>query len=215
VPLVAGCATGFGAPTREAVANLQAASVDVGQNLKIRDLIVALPDGQSASKGGVAYIEFTATNLSDQPDKLNTATATVDMPASGAPASAAPVSVDVSSQQLPVGSTDIPGKTAVAPGTARVVVALDPLEVPLLAGQYVLVTLTFANSGAAQAVATPVQGADTVGSSFLPSAAPSLPSSEEPAPATSAPDSPPASAPASDSAASEPPSSAPASSPAA
>ena len=202
-PLVASCATGWGAPTRHAVANLQAASVDVGPNLQIHGLIVALPDGTTAAKGGVAYIQFTAVNLSDQPDELKSATAQVDTPApspaaSAAASSAAPAPTDVSSQQLPVGSTTIPAKTTITPGTARLVVALDPLNVPLAQGESVRVSLQFANSGTVGDIDVPVQGSDVVSSSFLPSAPPSLPASAPPAASSPAPiESAPASAPAS------------------
>lgn len=221
VPLVASCtANGFGAPTRHAIANLQAADINVGDNLLVRGLIVALPDGQTADKGGVAYLEFTATNLSNQSDQLQTATAQIALPALGASGAASgsaspeasgsrdsgPHYVDVSSQQLPVSDTEIPANTADQPGVLRVVVALDPLDVPLSAGESVRVSLHFANNGAVDDINVPVLGGDTVGSSFLPSAPPSLPSSAAPSsPAGSAPASAPASSPAS----------APASSPAA
>lgn len=211
VPLVAGCATGFGAPTRNAVANLQAASVIVGNDLRINGLIVALPNDEAADKGGVAYIQFSAANLSTTPDKLVAATAKIDIEptaSGGAVSTAAPQAVDVSSQQLPIGSTDIPAKNATTPGEARITVALDPLEVPLQVGESVKVTLTFANHGSADSIATPVLGQAAVGT-FLPSASPTLPSSAPPvsappvsAPPASAPASPPASAPASGSASS-------------
>jgi hypothetical protein len=187
VPLVAGCATGFGAPTRHAIANLQAASVDVGQNLLIRGLIVAVPDGTSADKGGTAYIEFTATNLSDQPDELQGASATIEAapaagssaPASGA-ASAAAGAVALSSNTSAVGSTKIPAKNERTPGVARLVVALTGLSQRVSQGESVLVTLQFANSGSVSDIHVPVQGSDVVGSSFLPTAVPSAPASSSP-----------------------------------
>jgi len=208
--LVASCATGWGAPTRHAIANLQAASVNVGPNLQIRGLIVALPDGVAAAKGDVAYIQFTAVNLSSQPDQLQSATAQVDAPASSAAASpaassAAPAPVDVASQQLPIGSTTIPAKSTATPGTARLVVALDPLNVPLAQGESVRVSLQFANSGMASDIDVPVQGSDAVSSSFLPSAPPSLPATAQPAASSPAPsESAPASSPASSPASTEP-----------
>jgi hypothetical protein len=229
VPLVASCsAAGFGAPTRHAIANLQAADVNVGNNLLVRGLIVALPEGNIANRGGVAYIEFTATNLGNQSDQLQTASAQIAGPlfgtASGSAAPASPAAsgssdtspqyINVSSQQLPVSNTEVPAKTSAAPGVLRVVVALDPLEVPLAAGESVRVSLQFANNGAVDDINVPVLGADAVGSSFLPSAPPSLPSSAAPSsPAGSAPASSPASAPVS--APASAPVSAPASSPAA
>jgi hypothetical protein len=62
VPIIAACATGFGSPTRHAIANLQAASTNLGTTLEIRDAIVALPSGVLSPKGGVAYVAFTATD---------------------------------------------------------------------------------------------------------------------------------------------------------
>ncbi|MGH8888840.1 MAG: hypothetical protein ACRDV3_03665 [Acidothermaceae bacterium] len=211
VPLITSCATGFGAPTRHAIANLQAAEVNVGQDLQIRGLIVALPGPEKADKGGVAYIEFTATNLSNQSDELQVASAQIEASAASTAAqgsSSAPSGfTDVASQQLSVGSATVPAKTATHPGVARLVVALDPLEVPLSQGDSVRVSLQFAKGGAVNDIPVPVLGADAVSSSFLPSAPPSLPSSPPASPASSALESAPVSSP--------PVSSAPASSPAA
>ena len=201
VPLVAACATGFGAPTRHAVANMQAAEVNVGENLRVNGLIVALPTGDRADKGGVAYIEFTATNMSKQSDELQLVSAQVAASAASSTApgssSAAAGFVDVANQQLPVGSAVVPAATAAQPGVARLVVALQPLDVLLRQGDWVRVSLQFAKSGAVDSIPVPVQGSDAVGSSFLPSAPPSLPSSPPASPASSAPESPAASTPAS------------------
>jgi hypothetical protein len=216
VPILAACATGFGSPTRHAIANLQATSIDVGPDLKIDGLIIALPDGSTAAKGGVAYIEFNATNLAGQDDQLQNASVTavsfaVQPASSGSAASSAPASAaspassasptpsDVSSQVLPVGPTTIPKGSLAAPGVARLVVALEPLTQPLSQGQSVRVSLQFANAGSVDDVLVPVQGGDVVGSSFLPSAPPSLPSSASPGAVSSgsAASSAPASAPAS------------------
>jgi len=206
---VAGCATTFGSPTRHPVANLQATSIDVGPNLTIDGLIVALPNGTTANKGDVAYIEFNVTNQAKQDDELQNASASAVAPASspsGEPQSGSPAPSEssastsgspLSAQPLPVGPTKIPGGTAALPGTARLVVALMSLSQPLSQGDAVRVSLQFANAGAVDDVLVPVWGSDYVGSSFLPSAPPSLPSSESPSPAVSG--SAPASAPASSS----------------
>jgi len=203
VPLVTSCATGFGSPTRHAVANLQAADVNVSDTLLVRGLIVALPNGPVADKGGVAYVEFTATNLSSTSDDLHTVTAQIQLPALGASPAPSPAAsgsasdtpryVDVSSQQLPVSDTTVPGKTSDAPGVLRVIVALDPLMVPLSAGESVRVSLHFVNNGSVDDINVPVLSTDAVSSSFLPSAPPSLPSSAAPSsPAGSVPASAPA-----------------------
>ncbi len=185
---LAGCATGFSAPTRLAIANLQATSVKVTPNLLIDGLIVALPDGNKEQTGGTAYIQFTATNMSGEPDELVTASAeavplqftsaSASAPASasqtaGSPAasqSASPTSV--ASQTLPVGDTVVPAKTSVAPGSARIVVALTPLTQDLWQGQSVRVSLKFQNAGSVSDVVVPVIGSEAVGSSFLPSSPP-------------------------------------------
>ena len=75
VPVLAACATTFGSPLRHAVANLQATSVDVGTDLRVDGLIVALPNGSTADVGDVAYMQFTVTNSAAQPDELLTASA--------------------------------------------------------------------------------------------------------------------------------------------
>lgn len=193
-PLIASCATGFGAPTRHAVANLQAAEINVGKNLEIRGLIVALPHGEVEPKGGVAYIEFTATNLGSQSDELQQVGAQVALavasPGATGSSSAPSAFVDVADQQLSVSQTTVPANTAAAPGGARIVVALDPLTVSLSQGDYLRVSLRFTNGGSVDGVNVPVLGADQVGSSFLPSAPPSLPSSPPASPASSALESP-------------------------
>ena len=228
VPVLAACATTFGSPLRHTVANLQATSVDVGTDLRIDGLIVALPNGTSADTGDVAYIEFNVANTASQPDELVAASAKATGPAvpgtsnggtaspnaatSGSAASGAPgpsgspgASTDLSKSTLPVGSTTIPAATAQSPGTARLTVALMSLTQPLSQGDSVLVSLQFANGGAIDNVLVPVQGSDAVSSSFLPSAPPSIPSSpassslESPLASGSAPASAPPSSPASSS----------------
>jgi hypothetical protein len=197
VPIIAACATGFGSPTRHAIANLQAASTNLGTTLEIRDAIVALPSGVLSPKGGVAYVAFTAINLADEPDQLTGASATS---ASATASSAAPAPIG---SAVPAGSLDIPAKTASGPGVAHLVVALEPLSAPVSQGQTLQVTLTFANSGSAANLLLPVQGASAAASPFLPSSPPAAPVSSAPA-----------AAPVSSPPASEPPASSPASGPA-
>jgi hypothetical protein len=189
LPLLVGCSTGFDSPLRNAKANLQAASAEVGADLLVQGMIVALPNGPSADKGGVAYLQFTAVNTASEPDELNRAWGSAVPLAFGCASPEPTQAIDVAEQALPVGSTTVPAKTTQAPGTARLVVALDPLNQQLRQGQSVSVTLQFANSGSVTDVLVPVQGSENVGSSFLPSSAPELPSSP---PASSAPASSPA-----------------------
>jgi hypothetical protein len=184
-PVIAACATGFGSPTRHAIANLQAASANLGTALEIRDAYVALPSGDTSPKGGVAYIAFTAINLAAQPDQLTGASASALTAASGA-ASSAPVPIGTA---LPAGPRTIGPKTASGPGVTHVVVALEQLTQPVSQGQTLLVTLAFANSGTANGLLLPVQGAATAASPFLPSSPPPLPASSPPA-ASPAPESP-------------------------
>lgn len=200
VPVLAACATTFGAPLRHAVANLQATSVDIGSDLRIDGLIVALPNGSTADTGEVAYIQFNVTNTASQPDELLTASAKATGPglpqasvngtAAPSPASSATPSA-LSKSTLPVGSTTVPAATDRSPGTARLSVALMSLTQPISQGESVLVSLQFKNGGAVDDVLVPVQGSANVGRSFLPSAPPSIPSSETPpesgAPVSSAP----------------------------
>jgi hypothetical protein len=186
LPLLVSCSTGFGSPLRNAKANLQAASASISAELQVQGMIVALPNGTVADKGGVAYLQFTAINNSSQPDELKSASASAVPLAFGSASPAPTQAVDVAEQALPVGSTTVPAKTTQAPGTARLVVALDPLNQQLQQGQSVSVTLEFAKSGSVTDVLVPVQGSEVVGSSFLPSSAPELPSSP---PASSAPES--------------------------
>jgi hypothetical protein len=188
------CSTGFGSPTRHATANLQAASVNIGKTLKVQDAIIALPEGNSSPKGGLAYLQFTAINLSEQPDQLievqvqptlgaDSAAAVAaasgapasGAPASGAPASGAPAKVAASLQMAT--TRDVPKATGSGPGTARISVLLRDLIAPLSQGESVSVDLVFANSGSAVGVLVPVQSADAVGSAFLPSAPPPPPTS--------------------------------------
>jgi copper(I)-binding protein len=198
VPVLAACATTFGAPLRHAVANLQAASVDVGTDLRIDGLIVALPNGSTADKGDVAYIQFNVVNSASQPDELLTASAKATgttLPEESSNGTAAPSAgasgapAELSDSPLPVGSTTVPAATAQSPGTARLSVALMSLTQPIAQGESVLVSLQFKNGGAVDDVLVPVQGSDNVGSSFLPSAPPSIPASETPLPESSAPES--------------------------
>lgn len=188
VPVLAACATTFGSPLRHTVANLQATSVDVGTDLRIDGLIVALPNGTSADTGDVAYIEFNVANTAAQPDELVAASAKAAGPAlpevsnggtasPSAPPSSPNASADLSKSTLPVGSTTVPAATAQSPGTTRLTVALMSLTQPLSQGDSVLVSLQFSKGGAVDNVLVPVQGSDVVGSSFLPSAPPSIPSS--------------------------------------
>jgi hypothetical protein len=185
-PLLAGlaaCATGFGSPTRHAVANLQAASTQVGSTLEIRGAIIALPSGDSSAKGGLAYLQFSAVNMASQADELLNVTV-APIPVEGAAASSAGAA-----QSLQAASaTAIPAATATAPGTARVSVVLRNLTEALQQGDSVEVGLTFKNSGSVTGLLVPVQSAAAVGSAFLPTGPPPLPSS--PAPASSAPASP-------------------------
>ena len=70
-PILAACSeTGFGSPVRHAVANLQAATAKIGNNLEVEGAIVALPSGISSPKGGLAYLQFEAINFANQPDGL-------------------------------------------------------------------------------------------------------------------------------------------------
>lgn len=176
-PVLVACATGFGSPTRHAIANLQAASTNLGTTLQIRDAIVALPAGETSAKGGVAYISFTAINLADQPDELMGASATVVASQSGSASSAAPTPAGTA---VPASARGIPAKTGGGPGVAHVVVALEQLTAPVSQGQTLRVTLTFANSGTATDLLLPVQGASAVNSPFLPTAPPSGPASPTP-----------------------------------
>lgn len=211
VPVLAACATTFGSPLRHTVANLQATSVDVGTDLRIDGLIVALPNGTSANTGEVAYIEFNVANTASQPDELVAASAKTAGPSlpevskggtasPSAASSSSSGSVNLSKSVLPVGLPTVPAATAQSPGTARLTVALMSLTQPLSQGDSVLVSLQFSKGGAIDNVLVPVQGSDVVSSSFLPSAPPSIPSSpagsslESPAASGSAPASAPASA---------------------
>jgi hypothetical protein len=202
---LAACATGFGSPTRHAIANLQAASTQVGSTLEIRGAIIALPSDDPSPKGGLAYLEFSAINMANQADALIDVSVTAP-PAEVSPAASPPASAQAT-QAASV--TTIPAATPGAPGTARVTVALRNLTVALTQGDTVVVGLTFANSGSISGLLVPVQSAAAVGSSFLPTAPPPPLSS---APASSAPASPAVSSPAVASQA--PVSSAPASAPA-
>lgn len=177
LPVLVGCSTGFGSPLRNAKANLQATDANVSANLVVRGMIVALPNGTSAAKGSVAYLQFTAVNTSSEPDELQSASASA-IPLAVGSASAQPTQpTDLAEQALPVGSTTVPAKTTEAPGSARLIVALDPLTQPLQQGQSVSVTLQFAKNGSVSNVLVPVQGSEAVGSSFLPSGPPAVPSS--------------------------------------
>jgi hypothetical protein len=206
-PLLAGlggCATGFGSPTRHAVANLQAASTQIGSNLEIRGAIIALPSGVASAKGGLAYLQFSAINMAPAADALiNVSVA--PLPAGASSSTSVP---GIAELLQAAGDTKIPAATAGAPGTARVNILLRNLTAPLTQGDTVVVGLTFANGGSITGLLVPVQSAASVGSSFLPSAPPpapssAAPSSAPPSPAVSSPavSSAPASAPASPTAA--------------
>jgi len=184
LPLAAACAAGFSAPTRHAVANFQAASVNVGSSLDVRDLVVALPNGTSSAAGGVAYLQFAAVSEADNADQLLHATASIG-------------GKSLSAQPFAVGDVSVPARTATAPGYSRITVALDPLSQPLHEGDVVHVSLQFASAGSVDDVSVPVWGADVIGT-FLPSSTPTLPSAPSSASApASAGASSPASAPAS------------------
>jgi hypothetical protein len=184
LPLAA-CSTGFGAPTRHATANLQAASFNLGTTLEVRGAIVTVPVDGGGAKGGVAYVELNAINLGSQADQLTAAT----------------VDPSVAANSIAVGSVTVPAQTATGPGTARLVYALEPLAKQLNAGDEVDVTLQFANGGAATDLAVPVVAGV---SSFTPSSPPPIP-----VPVSSPPASSPVASPASSPVASAPASSAP------
>ncbi|HEY0868783.1 MAG TPA: hypothetical protein VGD55_00145 [Acidothermaceae bacterium] len=206
--LLACSATGFGSPTRHAIANLQAATTKIGTTLQIEDAIIALPSDDLSLKGGLAYLEMDAINFANQPDELMSVTADVDMAGSATPSPAAgsassPASTSSptqpAAQSLQAASiTTVPAATAGGPGTLRITVLLRTLTQPLRQGDTVTIGLTFHNSGTVSGLLVPVQGAEVVGT-FLPTAPPPAPSSASatPTPASSAPASVPASAPAS------------------
>ena len=174
-PVLASCATGFDAPTRHARANLQAAATTVGTDLLVQDVIVALPNGTTAAAGSDAYLQFSAVNLSGQPNSVTRAAANL-VPTAGAGADSA--SSDASPQPaaknlIPVGTVDIPAKGGASPGTQRIVIALQQLTKSLSQGDYLSVSLNFSGAGSVQNLLVPVEGADAVSSAFLPTAPPS------------------------------------------
>ena len=187
VPLLGGlaaCATGFGSPTRHAVANLQAASTQIGSSLEIRGAIIALPSGVSSAKGGLAYLQFSAINMANQADELVNV-AVGPLPAEASSSASAPASAQLLQK---ASDTAIPAATSSAPGTARVSILLRNLTVALSQGDTVVVDLTFKNSGSITGLLVPVQSAASVGSSFLPTAPPPLSSAPaSPTPAVSSP----------------------------
>lgn len=195
VPVLGACsATGFGAPTRHAIANLQAADAKLGTSLEIEDAIIALPSGDISAKGGLAYLQFEAINFSNQPDPLLNVSADLNLPAappassaSGAASSAAPSQPAATSLQA-ASDTTVPAATPSGPGTIRISVLLRTLTAPLAQGDSVAVGLTFGNSGSLTGLLVPVQGADVVGT-FLPTGPPPAPSSAvaSPVPISSAP----------------------------
>jgi hypothetical protein len=72
-PILAACsATGFGSPVRHAVANLQAATAKIGNNLEVQGVIIALPSGIISPKGGLAYLQFDAINFATSPTGWST-----------------------------------------------------------------------------------------------------------------------------------------------
>jgi hypothetical protein len=196
--LVACSATGFGSPTRHAIANLQAASVKIGSTLQIEDAIIALPSHDVSAKGGLAYLQFDAINFSNQPDPLLNVSADLNAPAvpaasSGAASSAAPAQPAAESLQA-AGITTVPAATASGPGTIRINVLLRTLTAQLQQGDSITIGLEFGISGSITGLLVPVQGADVDGT-FLPSAPPPPPSSASATPVSSAPASSPASGP--------------------
>jgi len=190
---LAGCATGFGSPTRHAIANVQAARIAVSPTLHVENAIIALPAGTLAGVGGYAYLQFTGINFSTQPETL--INAGIAAPVVPAAAGAAPASPSAASTQIqPVGSTQIPAATASAPGSAHITVLLRGLVAPLEQGESVFVNLTFHNNGSVVGLQVPVQSAKAVGKDFLPSAPPPSPSAPPSASLGVAPTSAPASA---------------------
>jgi hypothetical protein len=163
LPLAA-CSTGFGAPTRHATANLQAVAFNIGTNLQLRDAIVALPDGATAAKGGVAYVELTAINIGTTADQLTSVS----------------VAAAVATNAVPSGSETVPAATTTGPGSVRLTFALEPLAAELRAGDEVPVTLLFASAGSTSTLDLPVIAQANLGS-FLPSAPPPVPVSSPPA----------------------------------
>lgn len=206
--LLACSATGFGSPTRHAIANLQAATTKIGTTLQIEDAIIALPNDDLSLKGGLAFLEMDAINFANQPDELMNVTADVAAPGSGSPSPAASGASGAAATASPTqpaaqtlqAATDtiVPAATASGPGTLRITVVLRDLTQPLRQGDTVMIGLTFHNSGTISGLLVPVQGAEVVGT-FLPTSIPPAPSSASatPTPASSAPASSPASAPAS------------------
>jgi hypothetical protein len=160
---LAGCSTGFGAPTRHATANLQAVAFNLGTNLQVRGAIVALPADDVAQKGGVAYVELTAVNIGNQADKLVALT----------------VDPSIAANAVPSGSETVPAATATGPGDVRLTYALEPLASVLRAGDEVAVTLQFANAGTSSTLNLPVLAQSALGS-FLPSSPPPVPVSSPP-----------------------------------
>lgn len=180
---LAGCATGFGSPTRHAVANLQAASTQIGNNVEIRGAIIALPSGVTSAKGGLAYLQFSAINMAKAADPL-VFVSVAPLPSGASPTASVPASAELLQK---VSEPTIPAATAGAPGTARITILLRNLTVPLTQGDTVVVGLTFANGGSITGLLVPVQSAASVGSSFLPSAPPPAPSSAAPSSAHASP----------------------------
>jgi len=181
IPMLAACsATGFGAPTRHAIANLQAADVKIGSTLEIEDAIIALPSNTPSPKGGLAYLQMDAINFANTPDDLLNVSADLETSASaaatasGAAASAAPEPAATSLQAA--GETTVPAATATGPGTIRINVLLRTLTAPLSQGDSLSIGLTFKNSGSISGLLVPVQGANVDGT-FLPTAPPPPPSS--------------------------------------
>jgi hypothetical protein len=218
-PILAACsATGFGSPVRHAVANLQAATAKIGTNLEVQGVIIALPNGVSSPKGGLAYLQFNAINFANQADALIDVSAEPSALPSGADASTASRPPAAESLQAATDAT-VPPATATGPGTTRISVLLRNLTAPLQQGDTVAIGLTFANSGSVTDLLVPVQSAAAVGT-FLPTAPPPPPSSPVASPVASSPAESPVASPVgspavgSSAPASAPASSAPASAPA-
>jgi hypothetical protein len=178
-PILAACsATGFGSPVRHAVANLQAATAKIGNNLEVQGVIIALPSGITSPKGGLAYLQFEAINFASQADGLVNVTAEPETAAS------LPASADSSTASVPPAAESlqrasdviVPAATAAGPGTARISILLRNLTAPLTQGDSVVIGLSFGNSGSVSGLLVPVQGAAVVGT-FLPTAPPPAPAS--------------------------------------
>jgi copper(I)-binding protein len=183
LPLLAGCATGFNAPTRHAIANLQAASAAVSDMVTVADAQVFVSADDKSSAGGVAYLEFTVINHLHTADSLQVANTTVTTVSDSVSPSASPQ--PVAATMTPIGSIDVPKGSEQAPGITRVTLALQGLKTELSVGMTVQATLDFATAGRVENLLVPVTSASSAGT-FLPTAPPS-PSSAGPSPSAGSP----------------------------